>query len=595
MSLLAAGLIAALLASEAALGQPYTLRRNPEPGQVAYYDRVIRTEGDLRTEKRTEKSSVEIRIPRQEIFAGARQSPASVLMVIYETASQERLLALQQDGKDMFGTVPEEKRVRLRPPVIVLTWLGPRGEPVEQVPPINNPMGAIDRAFWEAACLPEQAVKAGDAWTRDLTLGDTKAKLSAKFTEVRAVKGKSYAVLDMAATFTFPAEWTKRFEVPELTFRNVVPLDGSAPLEFTASMTVVEKFEGGEMKRVQQFSSKLVKEERLDAAQLQKVAADTDRIQRATDLARAGKIEEGMAALDAFLKENPKGRWNEAVQLLLNDFARQRRMTQALPLAELRLVLRQYKNWRDSAESQGNAQELAQLDPVITQLANLNLQTLLEESKNSDPLGRDLAAFGLSFAKDDSALARLGELPRDANPRVRGTATMGLAIRGKPVDKETLMALLNDNDTRVRGGAALLALRTVKPGDAQLADLVPLLVANLKHEHPWPRFNAALALKGLAPKGSVPVAIAVIEACRMETQATLKPAFLEALKDITGVDAKEIGPYEDWVRKQPGGDKLPPAPVKPPAAEKPAEKPPAAKGDKPAEKTPAEEKAKPRG
>ena len=77
----------------------------------------------------------------------------------------------------------------------------------------------------------------------------------------------------------------------------------------------------------------------------------------------------------------------------------------------------------------------------------------------------------------------------------------------------------------------------------------------------------------LAPKNSVAAVSALTKAYRMESEQGLKPAYLKALKAITDLDASDVGPYEEWLRKQPAAPpaKAPEAPAKAP------EKAPAAK------------------
>jgi len=591
-------LAVACLAADVALAQPYKLRRNLEPGQVVSYDRTLRTDTSLRAEKQTEKSATEARIPRQEMFVAARESPASALAVAYESPGQERLVLLEQNGKDALAAIPEEKRIRPRAPSFLISWQGPRGEVLDQRP-ADNPLAAVELAFAEGRTLPESSVNPGDTWAKDLTFGESKAKITTKFTEVRKVDGRPCAVLETTAAFTLAPDWAKRLEVADLGLKSVVPLDGGALVEISGSVTLIEKTETAEFKRVQQFKTRLVKEERLAPAQLKKAADDVAAIQKGLDLAKADKLDESIAAFDAFAKENPQGRWTEAVQLIANEVLRQKRLTKPMPVEQLRLALRSLQGARDNAATQGNAQEIGRLDQTLMQIATVNMAGLMEESKSADPVVRDLAAFGLTFARDNAATGRLRELLTDPSAQIRGTATVGLAIRNTPLEKKKLLNLLSDPDSRVRGGAVLLVLRTLKPDDPQVADILPAVTENLGVDAPWPRANAALALKALAPKGSVPASIGLVQAYWKETQANLKPAYLDALKTITGVDAKDIKPYEDWVRKQPGGDKLGAMPKETPAVEKPAEKPaekPTEKpAEKPVEKPAAKDKAKPKG
>lgn len=371
-----------------------------------------------------------------------------------------------------------------------------------------------------------------------------------------------------------PEEWAKSLDIQELSFKTLVPLDGGPEVEFSGTVRLVQKQDGGEVRRVQRFATTLLKEERLEGAALQKVAADAASIQNALQLAKDDKLDEATTALEAFLKENPKGEWNAAVQLIGMEIAREKAMTKPMPPERLRLALRNLQNARDMAASRGNPQEKAQLDRTLSQIATVNVETLLAESQNPDPIVRDLATFGLSFARTDAALKRLAQLVGDVSGQIRGSALLGLAVRGVPVEEKVLATALKDNDVRARGAAALLAIQTLKREDPVAADILPLLRENMKLEHPWSRMNTLLALGALAPLNSAATVRAIVDVLAKETQENLKPTYLSALKQMTGIDAKEVGPYEEWLKKRPADEKPPPAkpPAKPPADEKPKPK-----------------------
>lgn len=559
-------------ATEAAAGQPYTLRRRLEVGAAAEYERSLQTETLVTSGDRKERSTAEMKIPRREIFIEVRQDPPSALSVALEAPGQERLTALELNGKNTLNDVPEEQRVRPRPPVLLMAWQGPRGEPIEKREAAANPLAAIEMTFAEMRYLPEQPVKPGDSWSRDLDLGEAKTKITTKFTQTRTVKGKACAVLASTATLVLPEAWAKAMDVRDITFQTLVPLDGGPEVEFSGAATIVQKNDATEMRRVQRFTTTLLKEERLEGDALKHVATVAAQVRKALELARDDKLDEAAAVLEAYLKENPGDEWAAAVQLIGMEIARQKAMTKPMPPERLRLALRNLQNARDNAAGRNDQQQRLQLEQTIGQLATVNLDTLLAESRNPDPIVRDLAAFGLTFARSDAAVKRLLELVADPSGQIRGTSLLGLAVRGVPVEAKVLLAGLKDNDVRVRGAAALLAIQTVKREDAVARDAVPLLRDSMQIEHPWVRANTLLALGALAPPNSAATVRTVLDALKKETQENLKPTYLAVLKQITGIEAKETGPYEEWLKKQPADEKPPPA--KPPTDEKPPPKPP---------------------
>ena len=128
----------------------------------------------------------------------------------------------------------------------------------------------------------------------------------------------------------------------------------------------------------------------------------------------------------------------------------------------------------------------------------------------------------------------------------------------------------------------MLAARTVKKDDPEAAAVVTCLIENLKSPGPWTRINTAAALASVASPGSAAVG-ALITAYNAETDTRLQPAYLEVLRAITGVEAKELGPYEVWLKDHPEA----PAPkaTEPPApAPTPAKAPSPAQPSKPAPK-----------
>jgi hypothetical protein len=202
-----------------------------------------------------------------------------------------------------------------------------------------------------------------------------------------------------------------------------------------------------------------------------------------------------------------------------------------------------------------------QVDQLLRQVATVNLTTLMADTTDPDPFVRDLATFGLAFVADPQATARLTELAaHDASPQVRGTAGIALAIQGKGVDLPTLASLLRDPNSRIQGAGALVAGRSIKREDPQATSVLPLLLLNLKSDNAWTRVNTAAAISVIAPGGSVAAADALIDVYKAEKEQRIAPVYLQSLKVVTGVDAKEIGPFEDWLRKQPPQPPLPPPP-----------------------------------
>jgi len=221
------------------------------------------------------------------------------------------------------------------------------------------------------------------------------------------------------------------------------------------------------------------------------------------------------------------------------------------------------------------------MEAVLRQFVGLNADAVMEDATDADASVRDLAAFGLAFLdKDPKAIDRLVEMVKDESAPVRGSAVLALGIRGKPVEPALLAALLGDADLRVRGAAALLVSRTVLPGDAQAPALLPILLENLQAANAWTRNNTIAAVAALAPDGSPQAAAALVAAHNAETEPRLQPAYLQALKKITGLDSSALEPYADWVKQHPAP--APPAPP-PPAPEKaPVPASPAPAGSVPA-------------
>jgi len=490
-------------------------------------------------------------------------------------------MALEKGGKSVLENMPEESRVHVRAPILMLAWHGSRGEPMDPPPPPTNPLAAIEQAFSQMQCLPEKAITVGETWSYDLKLGEAAAKITTTFKEVKTVNGKPCAVLLSTAQFTLPEAVAQEFDIKDMTLESVVPVDGGAGVKLTGGATIVQTMKGTQMHRVQTFTTTLVKAERLEGDALQKTVADAKQIQSALELARSNKLEEAMAALGTYLKDNPDAAWAKGVQTLNSEITRQRTLTQPLPPDQLRLILRNLQKRRDMAVNQNDANQLVQTEQTISQIATVNFKTVMEDSRSEDPIVRDLATFTLTFVADRSALQRLAELAADPSGQVRGTAIIALALRRVPADAESLIGLLRDQDDRVRGATALLVIQTVNPGDAVVKDVLPLLRENLASKDALTRANSLVALGKLSPKGSKESVRAILDAMPNETEEGLKATYLMVLKQLTDVDAKDAAAYEAWLKNAPAT----PAPAAAPAA--PAETPAA---------TPAtEETPKPKG
>jgi len=577
---LPAAVLALALAAPAAFGQTL-LRMKFEPGRAFLYDRTIKTESQARAGKETRHVAWELSSKRQELILETRADPAGGRILTLDTFDPERLTIYEENGKDSLARVPEAQRTRLLPPVLSVQWRDPRNTPADQPEKMTDPGQALERLLAEMRVLPENAIRAGDSWTRKLDLGILKAVITTKFIDQHSENLVPCAVLASSAEVTFGPEFAKKLSVEKLTAQSIVALDGSSVNGFSAATTVVEKGETGEDRVTRTFQEKLANSTRLEGAVLEKAKIDLARIDKALELSKADDLEGAMAALEQFLKDNPQPGWADAVQNIYGVITQRRLLTKPVPPARLQVMLQELKNSRDRAATQDGPAQVAQLDQVIRQVATVNLKGLLEQMKDPDVVNRDLAAFGFGFVQDPQAIEALQTLTKDASPQVRGTAAMSLGVQGKAVDMATLTALLKDADARVRGAGVFLAFRTAKRDDPQVATLLPLLADSLQVANPWSRAQAANALAALAPKNSVLAVSALLMAYSIEQEQALKPVYLKALKEITGLDASDIAPYDDWLKKQPGA---PPAKAPEPPAKAP-ESPAKAPGKAPAAKS----------
>ena len=573
----AAAALSLLVLAGAARGDAVTLQYKPTPGESQIYNRQITTTVEAHAGDKSQRTVSEIRSNREETVLESRAEPASIRLVILDFNTAERLLARDEDGKSRLEEIPESNRSRDLPPSLAVVWRDVRGRTLEQPTQFTDPMAAMDAIHNEMQSLPEGPVKAGDTWSRQVDFGAAKATVSTTFVKEREEGGTPCAVLEATATVVFGGDLAERVQIEKMTSTMAVALDGSGRRSQTVSTTLVEKSDQAEQRIQRESKETLAQVNRLDTTALEKTKADVARLDAAMEKAKAGDLDGGVQWLEAYLKENPEGSWTGAVGVLRNRMMQERLLTQPVEAPRLREILRDLQTARDRAASQGGGAQIAQVDQTLLQVAGVNAKTLLADSANADPLIRDLAAFGLTFVQSEEAAGRLVAMTEDASSQVRGTAALGLALRTKTVDRKRLLGLLKDADARVQGAAALLAARTVKKDDPEAAAVVTCLIENLKSPGPWTRINTAAALASVTSPGSAAVG-ALITAYNAETDTRLQPAYLEVLRAITGVEAKELGPYEVWLKDHPEA----PAPK---ATEPPAPAPTPAKAPSPAQKS----------
>ena len=570
---LPAAVLALAIAAPAAFGQ-VTLRLKFEPGQALLYERTVKTDSQIKAGKDIRRITWELRVQRQELVLESRPEPAAGRILTLDTPEPNRLTGYEQNGKDVLPSVPEQQRGQPMPSTLSIQWRDPRNQSSDRPEKATDTGQALEMLYNEMRVLPEEPIRAGDSWTRKVDLGVLKAEITTRFVDQRSENLVRCAVLAASADVTFAPEFAKTLSVEKMTGQSVVALDGSGIVGFSGTTILVEKSEAGQERVVRSYQEKLARSERLEAAVLEKARADVERVNKALEQSKADDLEGALATLEQFLKDNPQPGWAEALQNTYGMLTQQRLLTKPVPAARLQVMLQELKNNRDRAATQGGAAQTAQLDQIIRQVATVNVKGLQELAKDADVINRDLAAFGLAFVQDPQAGEALRTLAKDSSPQVRGTAALSLGIQGKPVDPEIVTALLKDDDPRVRAAGVFLASKTIKKDDPQAAAVLPFLADALQLTSLWARAQAANALATLAPKNSVAAVSALTKAYRMESEQGLKMAYLKALKAITDLDASDVGPYEEWLRKQPAA---PPAKAPAAAPAKAPEKAPAAK------------------
>jgi len=549
---------AALAPATIARGQPYTLRYIAQPGDLYVFEQTLRTETVLQRGENSRRTATEQSGTREELTVEAKTEPPSVRVVIFEPPQQERLVAIEENGKDRLQDVPEDARRKTSPPQINLDERGLRGEPAEPVKPVENPMVALSLFFGATRYLPEQAVRPGDEWSHDADFGAVRGTVKTKFIEVKAVGGLECAVLDVTATAVLAGESAGRISIEKIESRMSVALDGSGLQHITATNILGEKGDAAEQRVTRTFEAKRVKTSRLEGEALAKGKADAERLHRAFEQVRSDDLAAAVETLQAYIHQMPDGRWTPAVKTLHANVLQRRLLTKPLPPNDLRVVLRDLRRAHDQANAQGNPAALAGVRNAAGQVAAANLQALLKESSDEDPVIRELALFGLTFSADASARQRLVEMTKDAGRSVRAAAALGLAIQQKPVESDLLLRLLKDPEEQTRGAAAILAYRTLTREAAEAAKVLPILIENLAMENLWARAQTVGAIGLLAPAGSTLAVGAVLDAFKAETTEELKPIYLNALEQLTGVKGEDVSVYEAWQAKEAAPEKTEP-------------------------------------
>ncbi|MGB2781252.1 MAG: HEAT repeat domain-containing protein [Phycisphaerae bacterium] len=560
-TLVLAGAVVLALAS-AARAQPYTLRYRCQPGEQRIYQRSQRNERVIRQGENSRRTVAEQTGTHEELVLREGAQPGAFLIAVLETPQPERIVTLKINGQDRLADLPEEARTRPMPPNIILEERGPRGEPPAPVPPADDLAVGLSALQGAMSHLPDQPVSPGEKWTRDLDLGTVRGTLRTKFVEVKDVGGTACAVLDVSLAATIAGNLAERLQIEKMDARLCVALDGSGLVEVSATHIVREKANNAEQRTVQTFEVRLAKTNQLGADALARAAADAEPLLQAMNQIRADDHVAALETLRGFLSDRADSPWAPAVQNLFAGVLQDRLMTKPLPPAELRVVLRDLRRAHDEAQQRGAGPELAAGRNLARRVAGTNLQVVLDESKNSDPFVRELAAFALAFAEDPSARRRLVELAQDASPSVRAASGIGLAIQEKPVGRDLLLAMLKDENELVRGAAALVALRTVPRGDATATAALPLLLANLGIGQPWARAQTVGAIGILAPVASTETIAALLDASKKETAEDIKPLYLQALRSLTGVEGEDLSLFEAWLAKQQAAPPLAPPPEK---------------------------------
>jgi len=503
------------------------LRYRVRPGLRRVYEDLRRTETVVASGGSTSRRVTEVRASREVLVVETGDDPPQMRLVTLETPTGERLVALEENGQDRLGEVPEAQRLRPMPPLLAAHRRHLTGRPLAEPPPLKTPMQALELAIAELGYLPEDPVGPDRPAVR---------------------KVDDALVLENVATVTFTGPWAEKITVRTLRNRAAWAADGSGLLSVRGTLVLDERAGQAVQHLTRTWQTRRTSTDHLDPDALAKTKANLEALERAMADARAGRLDSAVDALGRFIQAEPDHPWTPAVRSLHAALIRQRLISQPVKPARLRLMLRDLQASRDRAAARGQQQ---------VQVVRTNAAQVLADAADPDPIVRDLAAFGLAFLDDPQAPIRLQAMASgDPSAQIRGTALVSLAIRGEKAEPDLLLKALKDENARVRGAAALLASRTLKRTDAAAADLVPALAAALTSDLAWTRTNAAAALGNLAPKGSLPAVRALADALEKETEAGPKTVYLTALEALTGVKSPDgsVEPYRTWLRThQKGG------------------------------------------
>jgi hypothetical protein len=543
----AAGAVAALAARAPA--QAKALRYDLPAGTRRVLERTTRTETVVKSEDQTSRRVTEVPVRREILVVESTADPAQMRLVTLETPVGERLLALEENGQDRMRTVPEDQRVRPLPPLLAAHRCDLTGRPTGEQPVPDAPMAVIDRAIAELRFLPVEPVGPGTDATRRLDLGIAALETTTRQVEVTPddAGDTPAVVLETTARLTFTGDWAKQIRVTTLTARSAWAADGSGLLSQRGTLVLDETAGDASQHLTRNWEERLQETGRLAPSALSKALENLETLEKAMADARAGNLDAAVDALKAYVEANPDGAWTPAVASLRTALTQRRLLSQPLPEARLRLMLRDLQASRDQAGARGDAPRVAQIDQGIRQVATVNAKQILMDAANPDPIVRDLATFALGFLQDPQAAERLTALASDASAQVRGTALVSLAIRGQAMEKDALLARLGDESARVRGAAALLASQTLERGSETAAALLEPLAAVLSADMTWARSNAAIALGRLAPKDHVATVQALVEAHERESEDALKRLYRAAMEEVTGRRGDNIAPFKKWL------------------------------------------------
>jgi HEAT repeat protein len=546
---------------------PVTLRLRLDPGNVRLYQRVARTESQVKNSQASERRVNEVIVRGEETIVSFDPTAKTGKFVILETPSPERLLSFVLNGQERIAEVSEQARMRNLAPVLSTQSRGSRSEVAGRAEKAADPMALIELIVADLRILPEEPVTAGQTWSRQTDFGIAKVIYNSKCNGFKKAGDKGVLCADISTTaeITLSPEMAARLKFDRIESQMIVAADGTGALSFSSVVSVKETNETVESSLVRSTQDQLVQSAHLDAAATQKVAADLARIEKIIELVKADDLDPAIDGLTTFLAANPQGSWAPAVQAFLNAATERRLLTKPSPPFRMRLMLRDIRTERDRAVTQGAADRVMSIDQTLRQLATVNVKNLEADAVDLDPVVRDIAAFGLTFAPEPPAGRTLLKLASDTSAQVRGTAAVGLVIQGRAADAATLERLITDEDPRVQGAGAMLVPLSVKPDDPQAARFPPLVIKNLGSASAWTRSASIAALGAMTPPAQVPAVTAtLVAAAKTDTEPRLMPTYLQALKGLTGMEASSLMPFEEWVAQHPVTEPLkvlPPLPL----------------------------------